>query len=81
MVLPAYNALAASASIVFPDRRTKPRYDRWQDDAWAFYDSVGEFEFGVSWLANALSRVRLIPAGLGGDPPPDRSRPAFQRNN
>ena len=37
----------------------------------------------VSGLSASIGarNVRLIPAGLGGDPPPDRSRPAFQRNN
>lgn len=79
MALPAYNALAASAAIVFPARRTAPKYDRWQDDAWGFYDSVGEFEFGVSWLANAMSRVRLVAAELapgGDDPTPVEDGPA-----
>lgn len=33
--------------------------DSWQNEVWAYHDSVGEFNFGVTWLANMLSRVRL----------------------
>lgn len=34
----------------------------WQDDAWRFYDEVGELRFGVGWLANGMSRVNLVAA-------------------
>ena len=34
----------------------------WQNKAWTYYDEVGELRFGVSWLANALSRVNLVAA-------------------
>lgn len=44
----------------------------WQEKAWDFYDSVGEFRFGVSWSANALSRVNLVaarpPKAVGDEP-------------
>ena len=34
----------------------------WQDDAWRFYDEVGELRFGIGWLANGMSRVNLVAA-------------------
>ncbi len=40
--LPAFNALTASASIIFPRRAMAPRYDQWQDQAWAFYDCADD---------------------------------------
>ena len=46
-------------------------YEAWQDEAWTFYESLGEFNYGVSWLSDALSRCRLNVAELtpGGDEP------------
>lgn len=44
----------------------------WQERAWEYFDTVGEFRFGVSWQANALSRVNLVaakpPAAVGDEP-------------
>lgn len=44
----------------------------WQEDAWKFYDEVGELRFGVGWLANGMSRVNLVaanqPRSLGDQP-------------
>lgn len=31
----------------------------WQDQAWSFYDTIGEFEYVANWVGNMLSRVRL----------------------
>lgn len=44
---------------------------RWQDEAWSFYESLGEFNYGVEWFGEALSRVRLNAAVVrkGGDEP------------
>lgn len=54
-------------------------YDAWQHEAWDFYESLGEFNYGVEWFGEALSRVRLNAAKLtpGGDEPePLESGPA-----
>jgi hypothetical protein len=47
------------------------QYESWQQESWAFYDSLGEFRYGVDWLSAALSRVRLTAAELvpGGEEP------------
>lgn len=69
--LQPHNALVASAQVIKPLNQTQVQYDSWQDEAWDFYDSGGEFYSGITWLSNALSRVRLLAAKLmpGGDEP------------
>jgi hypothetical protein len=46
-------------------------YESWQYESWDFYDSLGEFNYGVEWFGEALSRVRLNAAVVGktGDEP------------
>jgi hypothetical protein len=41
--------------------------DKWQNEVWAYYDNLGEFNYGVWWLSNMLSRVRLRAAKLQPD--------------
>jgi hypothetical protein len=41
--------------------------DKWQDEVWRYYDELGEFNYGVWWLSNMLSRVRLRAARLQPD--------------
>lgn len=36
--------------------------NKWQEDAWNYYDLVGELKFAANLLANVASRVRLYPA-------------------
>ncbi len=35
---------------------------RWQEDAWAYYDLVGEIKQAATLIANVASRIRLYPA-------------------
>ena len=55
-------------------RRSISKPEAWQSEAWRYYDSIGELRFGVSWIANALSRVNLMaampPLGPGDEPTP-----------
>lgn len=71
---PRSEPLVASATLVDKVQLTDPTLfqpERWQDEAWGFHDSLGEFNFGVTWLSQALSRVRLMAAEQvpGGDEP------------
>jgi hypothetical protein len=54
-----------------PGRRPLFQYASWQDEGWAFWRSSGEYNFGVTWLSNTISRIRLIAAEMGapGDEP------------
>lgn len=36
--------------------------DKWQDDAWEYYDLIGEVGFSARLIASVTSRVRLFPA-------------------
>lgn len=65
--------LTAAAMVVAPtevrnELRNLFNTEEWQTRAWEYYDTVGEFRFGTNWIANALSRVRLIAAM-----PPERA--------
>lgn len=73
---PQRNTLVASATILDAKNPlsqvivTQPR--DWQRECWNFYHALGELQFGVGvWLANSVSRCRLIAAELvpGGDEP------------
>lgn len=36
----------------------------WQNDAWTFFNCVGELRYICSWLQNALSRCQLVPSDI-----------------
>lgn len=48
--------------------------EKWQNEVWGYYDNLGEFNYGVWWLSNMLSRVRLRAARLQ----PDTDEPEIQ---
>lgn len=60
--LPSYNSMTASAKVIFPVKSMAPKYVDWQQQGWTYFDTLGEFEFGINWLANTISRVRLVAA-------------------
>lgn len=61
-------ALTAAAS---PPKGPEAQFvrhpDKWQNEVWNYYDTLGEFNYGVWWLSNMLSRVRLRAAKLQPD--------------
>lgn len=67
--------ITTAAATVLGDLPTVTRelfqYTKWQDEAWEFWRNMGELNQGITWLANSLSRVRLLAAELvpGGDEP------------
>jgi hypothetical protein len=82
---PPADTLVASARVMQQAQGSSAdrlfQYESWQTEAWSFLDSLGEFQYGIDWLANALSRVRLTAAELvpGGDEPePVKEGPAAQ---
>lgn len=69
---PAPNALtAAAAPVTNPRTELIRNTETWQDEAWGFYDDLGEFRYGVDWSSSMLSRIRLYAARLepGTDEP------------
>ncbi|WP_051705195.1 proline-rich domain-containing protein [Streptomyces sp. NRRL S-455] len=68
---PPESLTAAAASPPGPETKFLRRTEKWQEEVWQFHDTLGEFNFGVGWLANMLSRVRLRAGRLkpGSDEP------------
>lgn len=65
---PVPAALTAAASEVRrPESGLMRTPDSWQYEVWDFYDTLGEFNYGVTWKANMMSRVRLRAAKLSKD--------------
>jgi hypothetical protein len=62
---------AAAAPVTSPRTELVRNTDQWQEEAWGFYDDLGEFRYGVEWVSAMLSRVRLYAAKLepGEDEP------------
>lgn len=69
---PAPAALtAAAAPITSPRTDLVRNTEGWQEEAWAYHDTLGEFRYAVDWESKMLSRVRLFAAKLepGQDEP------------
>lgn len=73
------NSIVASAEVITARQLsnthlTTEKAAKWQEDSWGYYDTVGEFRFGVNWLANAMSRINLVaarpPTQVGDEPTP-----------
>lgn len=62
---------AAAAPVKEPRTELIRNTDGWQEEAWGYYDDLGEFRYGVEWVSAMLSRVRLYAAKLepGADEP------------
>lgn len=82
-----HRSLTAAAQIVdittseqrssYTKRRTTSQ--GWQDEAWLYVDAIGEINYSFSYVANAVSRIKLY-AGTVDDPtaPPTPADPDSQ---
>jgi hypothetical protein len=69
---PQIRVLTAAATRIDLSSRPEARRQRafrqgWQLDAWAYRDSVPELRYGINFLANCASRMRLFPAAYAED--------------
>jgi len=73
------NSLVASAQVIASPNKDVTKssvthHKGWQNDAWDYYDTIGELRFGISWISNAMSRVNLVaarpPQAAGDEPMP-----------
>lgn len=65
-------ALVASAKRVQgagDPTRTASTGNGWQEAAWHFYDTVGEYAYAVNWVGNLLSRAKLFATRDDGSGP------------
>jgi hypothetical protein len=67
----AQTVTASAAPVTTPRTELLRTTDAWQEEAWSYYDTLGEFRYGVEWVSAMLSRVRLYAAKLepGADEP------------
>lgn len=65
------SSLTAAAQVMDPRIRRPYNNEEWQIELWNFYRDLGEFNFGVTWFAEGMSRIRLTAARMqpGGDEP------------
>lgn len=71
--------LASATLLNRKQLRATMKRQSWMQEAWAFYDTIGELRFACRWLGNAVSRGHLFigrpqPEG-GGDPEPHDDPP------
>lgn len=65
---PKLNALTAAATRLQIDsgqlevQRIAKRREAWQDQAWLYFDAVGEVKYACDFLANSMSKCRLYVA-------------------
>lgn len=65
-------ALTAAATNVreqTTSRSFMPSSESWQNEVWGYYDTLGEFRYGVDWKSRMMSRTRLYAARI--DPTQD----------
>lgn len=61
---PSKALTAAARPVKGPQTQFLQRTQGWQSEVWRFYDEIGELNYGIMWLANMMSRVRLKAAEL-----------------
>jgi hypothetical protein len=59
------NAVVAAAAVLSDRQLPTRKPDSWQDEAWGYYESVGELRYAITYMANALSRCQLVAATPG----------------
>jgi hypothetical protein len=76
--------MVAAASVITAKGTTASMGDAsaallpWQIVSWEMFETVGEYQSGINWLANGLSRVNLVAAAAPlqiGDEPQALNRP------
>ena len=64
---PVPNSMVASAKLLQATQLDNPVTQGWQEKAWEYWQSVGEFRRGIEWMARGCSRARLIAAERNPD--------------
>lgn len=73
-VVPTNSIIASAARMRFDAGwRKAGSAQGWAQEAWSYYDLIGEVKFAARWLGNAMSRAKLMindraPDGETGDP-------------
>ncbi len=69
--LPPQAISAAATAMKISKERLVFNNENWQEQAWQYHRTLGEFRYGVEWLSDSISRVRLRAAKIhpGQDEP------------
>jgi len=67
-VAAAKNYTIGKASRNWNGKAGRSSAEKWQDAAWEFYDTIGEYRYGVDWVGNLLSKATLYVVGPDGQP-------------
>lgn len=80
-----YRPITASAAVIKTNDKTeiealadRKSTQRWQEDAWEYFDLIGEIKYAFNLFSNVLSRIRVHAAYVENDqdsPTPIRSAP------
>lgn len=54
--------IASAVRLPNVSRNKAGRPESWQEQAWAYWEAVGELRYVATWIGNVLSRARLVPA-------------------
>lgn len=57
---PEPTLIASAARISRENYRVRANNQDWQQQAWGFFDTVGELRFASGWIGAAMSRVKLV---------------------
>jgi hypothetical protein len=69
-LLASAETAVTAAAVRYPDRGARlpvANSQGWQAEAWRFYDIVGELRYGATYIANVMSRARLMAATVDPD--------------
>lgn len=58
--------VASAVRLPTVSRNTAGRSEGWQNEAWNFWEQVGELRFLSTWIGNVMSRARLVAAKREG---------------
>lgn len=73
------NMTAAAAPINLSDTRQLQQLakrranDVWQQEAWEYYDAIGEIKYAFTLISNVLSRIRLLAAEMQSQSQPPKA--------
>lgn len=62
---------AAAAQVAAPQSTLLRNTESWQEEVWRYYDTLGEYNYAITWVSAMMSRVRLYAAEIvpGQDEP------------
>src|SRR5262245_42274222 len=76
---PPTGFLASAVRLPTASRNKAGRVEGWQNQAWEYWDSVGELRYVATWIGNVMSRANLVAARkIGNSLEPQATGPAAE---